>query len=93
MDISDHGNPEDNVVTTTNNEDDTSFGQSSQEKLTRCLCILDLNQFGDYSGPSILTMQSGNNGGDNARGGCGGDYSGATIAPVREPAAQVIICG
>ena len=53
------------------------FGSWPHDILTRCLCILALDRFGDYSGSTLERMFSGG----------GGDR---VVAPVRETAAQLL---
>lgn len=53
------------------------FGSWPHDILTRCLCILALDRFGDYSGSKLERVKSG----------VGGDR---VIAPVRETAAQLL---
>lgn len=52
-----------------------SFGRWPNDILVRCLCILGLDRFGDYSGASLEGK------------GAGGDH---VVAPVRESAAQLL---
>ena len=63
------------------------FGLWPRDILARCICILALDQFADYSGFSCGV----GGGGDEEK--CDGDDvlpSGAVVAPVRETAAQII---
>lgn len=63
------------------------FGLWPRDILSRCICILALDQFADYSGSSC------DGGGGDLEEKCGGDGvmpSGAVVAPVRETAAQII---
>ena len=51
------------------------FGAWPQDILARCICVLVLDRFGDYSGTTVATQES---------------ASGGVVAPVRETAGQLL---
>ena len=59
------------------------FGKWPQDILARCVCILALDQFADFSGAACQ-------GADDSDDMLDGILSGAIVAPVREMAAQII---
>ena len=67
------------------------FGKWPQDILARCLCVLALDRFGDYAGPSIGSTHESNSASLDDIDGVQERLNGAAIvAPVRETAAQVI---
>ncbi|KAL7554507.1 hypothetical protein ACHAWF_017964, partial [Thalassiosira exigua] len=56
---------------------DRKFGRWPQDILARCICVLALDQFADFSGDSFEAPAD-------------GVSSGAAVAPVRETAAQIV---
>jgi hypothetical protein len=68
-------------------EEKEPFGKWPQDILARCICILALDRFGDYSGASIISMMNLDSTMEDENGSIQG---GESVAPVRETAAQVI---
>jgi len=86
---------------TDTNYSQKNFGRWPQDILTRCLCIIALDRFGDYSGAMIKSSKhdkneyqlcSTNFGGNiDVNSGSDGVIEGAVVsAPVREVAARVL---
>ena len=59
-------------------DNSNTFGAWPQDIMARCLCILVLDRFGDYSGTTTTAV------------GIGGSESGCVVAPVRETAGQLL---
>jgi len=70
-----------------NNNNKKKFGRWPQDILARCVCILSLDQFADFSGTDYSQVDNNNDSNDNDMDDI---ISGAIIAPVREMAAQII---
>ena len=68
-------------------KEEEAFGKWPQDILARCLCILALDRFGDYSGTSIISMINLDSTLQDENGKFQG---GESVAPVRETAAQVV---
>jgi len=62
--------------TPSKNSTEMLFGAWPEDIMARCLCILVLDRFGDYSGTTTAAM--------------GGSESGCVVAPVRETAGQLL---